>query len=143
MRTVSAVLRTIMLAGVLGCGGSGPSSTTAPGPGAPPPETPAPSVPTGIVIYAGNGQTGGKGTGLGAPLCTNVVDAAGHLLHGITVTYTVATGGGTITAPTSPTTDNSGIATSGTWILGPGTGTQTVTASSAGVPSVTFTATSI
>jgi hypothetical protein len=97
--------------------------------------------PASIVIYAGNGQTGPAGSQLPAPLCTNVLDAAGHLLHGIVVTYTVTSGGGTIADPTTPSTDPNGIATSGRWTLGPGTGPQTVTASAVGAGSVTFTAT--
>jgi hypothetical protein len=96
--------------------------------------------PATLVIYAGDGQTGTRGNIVDAPLCTNVLDAAGHRLYGIRVTYTVATGGGSISPPTEPVTDNSGIATSGLWTLGQLAGDQTVTASSAGVASVTFTA---
>jgi hypothetical protein len=94
-----------------------------------------------IVIYQGNGQNGPAGSQLPGPLCTNVLDAGKHLLHGIVVTYTVTTGGGTIGDPTTPRTDPNGVATSGLWTLGPGTGPQTVTATAAGAGSVTFTAT--
>jgi len=100
-----------------------------------------PGAPNRIVIYSGDGQVGNRGGTLPDPLCTNVLDAAGNLLTGITVTYVVATGGGAIAAPTSPATDGQGIATSGHWTLGLGTGVQTVTAT-ASVGSVTFHANS-
>ena len=127
MRFVSALLLTSVIA--LGaCGGysSAPSSQVA----------------TRITIYTGDGQTGLKSSALADPLCTNVFDASGRLMYGVMVTYTVATGGGQLQPPASVATDTRGIATSGTWTLGPAAGTQTVTASTAGVAaSVTFTAT--
>jgi hypothetical protein len=132
MRSVSAMFLTSLLA-LGGCGGysSAPDAYTGPAP-----------VATRITIYTGDGQSGLKGSALSDPLCTNVWDASGRLMHGVTVAYTVATGGGQLQAPTSVQTDARGIATSGTWTLGPTAGTQTVTASTAGVAaSVTFTAT--
>jgi hypothetical protein len=104
--------------------------------------TVVPGAPAKVTIYAGNGQAGPHGSQLKDPLCTNVNDAAGNPIIGATVSYTVMTGGGTLAAPTSPATDGSGIAISGLWTLGAGTGAQTVMASSAGATSVTFTATS-
>lgn len=133
MRPVHASFLVSLLA-LAGCGGStGPTS------GGSVDQQEAP--PASIVIYLGNGQNGPAGTQLPDPLCTNVLDAGKHLLHGIVVTYTVASGDGTIGEPTTPRTDPNGIATSGPWKLGPGTGVQTVTASAAGAGSVTFTAT--
>ena len=134
MRSVSAMFLTSLLA-LGGCGGgysSAPASNT----------TAPPQVATRITIYQGDGQTGPKGSVLPDLLCTNVLDASGRLMYGVTVTYTVATGGGQLQLPTSVATDSRGIATSGTWTLGPAAGTQTVTASTAGVVgTVTFTAT--
>jgi hypothetical protein len=103
--------------------------------------TVGPGAPVSIVIFSGEGQSGNKGTTLLDPLCTNVKDAAGNLIIGAIVTYTVATGGGTIAAPTAPPTDPGGIATSGLWTLGPNAGSQTVSASSPGAGSLMFTAT--
>jgi hypothetical protein len=97
--------------------------------------------PARITIYAGNGQSGPAGSQLSDPLCTNVLDAAGNLIVGAMVSYVVATGGGGLANPTTPHTDPSGIAISGLWTLGSGTGAQTVTAFSEGAGSVTFTAT--
>jgi len=93
-----------------------------------------------VVVYSGNNQTGAIGSQLPAPLCTNVLDAAGNLIIGATVTYTVATGGGQLASPTAPQTDPSGIATSGLWTLGSVSGDQTVTAT-VGSANVVFTAT--
>lgn len=133
MRPVSASFLVSLLA-LAGCGGS-----TAPTSGGSLDRREAP--PASIVIYLGNGQNGAAGSQLPDPLCTNVLDAAGHLLHGVMVTYMVVSGGGTISDPTTPSTDANGIATSGLWTLGSGKGAQTVTATAAGAGSVTFTAT--
>jgi len=133
MRPVHASFLVSLLA-LSGCGGS-----TGPQSGGSVDRHEAP--PASIVIYLGNGQNGPAGTQLPDPLCTNVLDAGKNLLHGIVVTYTVTSGGGTIGDPTTPRTDPNGIATSGRWTLGPGTGPQTVTASAVGAGSVTFTAT--
>ena len=133
MRSVSAMFLTSLLA-VGGCGGySSGADTTGPT-----------SVATRITIYTGDGQPGFKGSALPEFLCTNVWDASGRLILGATVTYIVATGGGVLQDPASVQTDSRGIATSGTWTLGPTAGMQTVTASTAGAAgslSVTFTAT--
>jgi len=100
-----------------------------------------PGAPASVTIFSGDGQSGPAGSLLPDPLCTNVKDAAGNLIIGATVSYTVMTGGGQLADPTAPTTDANGIAISGLWTLGPAAGTQTVVASSAGASSVTFTAT--
>jgi hypothetical protein len=132
MRPNSVLLLTSLIA-LAACGGS---------PSAPANNTAAPPrVPTRITIYTGDGQVGPKGGDLD-PLCTNVFDASGRLMGGVVVTYTVTTGGGHMQAPASVATDANGIATSGTWTLGPAAGVQTVTASTPGVAqTVTFTAT--
>jgi alpha-amylase len=103
--------------------------------------TVVPGAPASMVIVAGDGQSGPAGSQLSVPLCTSVKDAAGNLIVGATVSYTVMTGGGQLADPTAPTTGADGIAISGLWTLGPAAGTQTVVASSAGAGSVTFTAT--
>jgi len=100
-----------------------------------------PGAPAEIIVYAGNGQSGAAGSQLGDPLCTNVKDAAGNLIVGAVVTYTVVTGGGSLAEPTAPATGTDYIARSGLWTLGPNPGAQTVKAESPGAGSVTFTAT--
>jgi Bacterial Ig-like domain (group 2) len=103
--------------------------------------TVVPGAPASIRIFAGNNQSGPSGSRLSDPLCTNVLDAAGNWIVGAEVSYVVATGDGVLANPTAPETDASGIAISGPWTLGPDAGPQTVTASSPGAGSVTFTAT--
>jgi hypothetical protein len=97
-------------------------------------------VVTSIVVYSGNDQSAARGSALQEPLCTNVLDQAGHRMIGVPVTYTVASGGGTVGAPSTASTDGAGIATSGTWTLGPSGGAQTVTASAGTNVTVTFRA---
>ena len=68
-----------------------------------------------------------------------VRDGSDNPLGGVAVTFAVTTGGGTITGGHA-TSNSAGIATVGSWTLGPNTGTNTLVAST-GTLSVTFTAT--
>ncbi len=128
MRSVSR-LRAFFALTLAACGGY---ASSGPNPNA---------VPVAVQIYTGDGQSGPKGSTLRDPLCTYVLDAAGKQLVGITVTYTVTTGGGQMQAPGTAPTDGYGISTSGSWTLGGTSGTQTVVASVLGATPVTFTAT--
>ena len=103
--------------------------------------TVTPSAPVEVRLWSGNLQSAAAGTNVSESLCTVVLDAQGNLIKGLVVTYTVATGGGTIAAPTAPATNAQGIAISGLWKLGATTGQQTVTATYGTLPPVTFTAT--
>lgn len=67
-----------------------------------------------------------------------VTALAGGPAPGIEIRFAVS-GGGTV-AIASVRTDRDGMATTGTWTLGPATGAQTVTARSAGLADVVFTA---
>lgn len=71
-----------------------------------------------------------------------VLDADYRPVAGVTVTFAVGAGGGTITGAT-PVTDSLGIAAVGSWTLGTAAGANTLMASIAGsaLPPVTFTAT--
>ena len=100
-----------------------------------------PGDPATVTIFAGNNQSGPAGAVLMDPLCTTVKDAAGNLIIGAPVTYTVTTGGGTLGTPTTPVTGPDGVAVSGLWTLGPAEGQQKVTATSPGATPVTFAAT--
>jgi hypothetical protein len=93
--------------------------------------------PATLAAVSGGGQSAGAGAQLAAPLVVRVTDARGNAVPGVAVTWG-AQGGGTIT-PLAPTTDGSGYARA-TWRLGT-TGTQQATATVAGLPAVTFTAT--
>lgn len=68
-----------------------------------------------------------------------VRDAAGNPVSGVTVTFALTSGGGEITGGTQ-TTNAQGVATIGSWRVGPTSGTNTVTATVSGLTPVTFTA---
>jgi hypothetical protein len=72
-----------------------------------------------------------------------VTDTGGNPSQGVTVSFAVTAGGGSV-APASAPTDVSGIATASSWTLGPGAGTNnnTVEATAAGLSGspVVFTA---
>lgn len=68
-----------------------------------------------------------------------VSDQRGAPQAGVPVTFAVTGGGGTLTGGTA-TTNSSGIATVGSWTIGPGDGANTLSATSGNLPAVTFTA---
>ena len=72
-----------------------------------------------------------RGSGGGDASLGDGAGQNGNLLTGVTVTFTVTSGGGTVTGATQ-TTDASGIATVGQWVLGPNLGINTLTATAAG-----------
>ena len=80
------------------------------------------SVPTLIEAFAGNGQVGIPGTQLAAPLTVEVTDQDGDPSRGVTVSWSVLTGGGNI-SPVTSTTDAAGRAMA-QFTLGPGEGEQ-------------------
>lgn len=95
-----------------------------------------------LSLRDGNGQSGTVGTTLAQPFRVVASDAEGQPVGGVTVTWAVATGGGSLSTSTS--TDAGGISQV-TLTLGPAEGEQTVTASvsSASGSPVTFTATAL
>ena len=93
-----------------------------------------------MTVSAGNNQVAAGGTAVATPPAVLVQDAGGNVKAGVTVTFAVGSGGGSVTGA-SATTNASGIATVGSWTLGPNAGANTLVASTTGVPSVTFTAT--
>lgn len=94
-----------------------------------------------LVASAGNNQTAGVGTAVAIAPAVRVNDAFGNPVAGIVVTFTVSSGGGSASGTTA-TSNASGIATVGSWVMGSLTGTNTLTASAPGLPSVVFSATS-
>ncbi len=96
---------------------------------------------TTIALQSGSGQSGIVGSTLANPLVALVTASDGLGVGGVTVTFAVASGGGSVGSATA-VTDDGGLAQT-TWRLGSTAGTQTVTASAgtlAGSP-VTYTAT--
>jgi hypothetical protein len=70
-----------------------------------------------------------------------VKDQNGNPMAGISVSFIVANGGGSLTGA-SAVTSSSGVATVGSWTLGTAIGTNTLVASAGSLTPVTFTATS-
>ncbi len=97
--------------------------------------------PTDISDAGGGGQSAVAGTALPNPLRVVVRDAQGDPVAGVDVTWTVATGGGTLSANVQPTGAD-GISAV-TLVLGPAPGTQLVTAAVVGLTGspVSFTET--
>ena len=75
------------------------------------------------------------------PVAVKVADASGNPLEGVSITWAVATGGGSVDHANSPT-DAGGIAVAG-WTLGNALGRQTMTASVQDLTSVTFQASAL
>jgi adhesin/invasin len=94
-----------------------------------------------IRVVSGNNQTGQAGGSLPSPLVVQVLDDGDNPVGGVAVGWTVASGGGSV-SPASATTGADGQASTA-WTLGPGIGSQRVSASVPGAGSVRFDATSI
>jgi len=103
-----------------------------------------PAPPARIGIQAGNNQQAPIGTTLAIAPAAAVSDQSGNPVSNVSVTFAVASGGGSVTGGNT-TTNTSGVATVGSWTLGPlpGTNTVTATASGSGIAGnpATFTAT--
>jgi alpha-tubulin suppressor-like RCC1 family protein len=98
-------------------------------------------VATHIAVHAGNNQSAGLGAPVATPPSVKVTDADANPVSGVSVTFAVASGGGSITGA-DQSTNASGIATVGSWTLGPSAGSNTLIANAAGLGSsyVAFTA---
>jgi hypothetical protein len=86
-----------------------------------------------------NNQTGTVGLVLADSIQVHVTTASGAAISGTTVTWTVATGAGTVNPTTSVTNVNGDARTS--WTLGATAGANTVTASIPSGATATLTAT--
>jgi hypothetical protein len=80
---------------------------------------------------AGNGQSGPVGNLLTDPLRVRVTDASGNAVAGVSVSWSVVSGGGAV-SPTSSSTDADGLAASA-FTLGPAEGDQQAQAEVAGL----------
>jgi hypothetical protein len=80
-------------------------------------------------------QSAPVNTAVGAPPSVLVRDGSGTPVAGMTVTFAVTSGGGTVLPATPVLTDASGIATVGSWTLGatPGANTLSATATGSGI----------
>jgi adhesin/invasin len=98
--------------------------------------------PASVAINAGEGQTATAGTAVSIPPSVVVRDAHGKPVPSVSVSFAVASGGGSVTGA-APVTGLDGIAMVGSWTLGAVPGTNTLTATVNSLPPLTFTATGI
>jgi hypothetical protein len=96
----------------------------------------------GLRAVRGSGQSGAVGAALPKALTVRVVDAAGLPVPGVSVTFTVTGGGGSLGGSgTKVVTANADGLAEVTLTLGAAAGVNTVSAASAGLAPVVFTAT--
>jgi hypothetical protein len=100
------------------------------------------NVPATVAVNAGNNQSAAPSGQVTTAPSVLVKDSANNVVVGATVTFAVASGGGSLGASGTVVTNASGIATSPAWTLGSSPGSNTLTASVEYLSSVTFTATS-
>jgi adhesin/invasin len=93
----------------------------------------------GLIIVSGNGQSGPAGGTLPLPLVVRLLDGSGNPIAGGAVSWVIGAGGGSVD-PAASTTAPDGT-TSAVWTLGPGLGSNTLTAVVSGVGTVQFSAT--
>jgi len=101
--------------------------------------TTEPRTPTKLEIVGGANQTGRIGEGLAGKIIVRASDKEGPL-EGVVITIASSGQGGGSASPATVTTGATGEAQV-TWTLGSTIGTQTLTFSTTGVPSVSATAT--
>lgn len=98
------------------------------------------AAPDTIVVNGGNGQSAPVNAAVPVAPSVRVADQYGNPVINQPVTFSVTGGGGSVTG--SPAnTNSSGIATVGSWILGPNPGPNTMNATVSGLPAVGFNAT--
>jgi hypothetical protein len=127
LHLVRVLVLAVVSLGLTACGGGG-------GGGHKPPPGPA-----SITIVSGNSQTGVAGLVLPDALTVRVADSGARPVAGVTVSWAVTAGGGTVT-PASSVTDSGGAANT-RWTLGTTAGANRVTATVAGISGVMFEAT--
>ena len=105
--------------------------------------TVTPGTATQIALNAGNNQSATAGSAVATVPSVIVKDANGNPVAGVSVTFAVATGGGTVAPTTAVTTGSDGIAAVTSWTLGTTAGSNTLTATSGSLTGspVTLTAT--
>lgn len=95
--------------------------------------------PSSAIAIAGDNQSAKYGSVLPIPPTLKVMDIDGNPLSGVAVTFSLANGG-SVAVPNAVTGPD-GVASAGSWTLGPSVGTNTLVASVAGLAmAVNFTA---
>jgi protocatechuate 3,4-dioxygenase beta subunit len=95
--------------------------------------------PAAMVLVSGDAQVGAAGNTLPLPVIIRVTDASGVPVSGVAVAFAPAASSGTVSAATvlTDTTGSAGVL----WTLGTSLGADSLSATVAGVPTVTVTAT--
>ncbi len=91
---------------------------------------------------AGDGQTAVVKTSVPVVPTVKLTDANGNPVEGREVSFTVVSGDGTLGTAVK-TTDASGTASVGSWVLGQYPGAQSISATAGGVAGIVFTATAL
>ena len=116
-----------------GCGGSSSTTTNPP---------PTNTTPASVVVQAGDGQQAAPGAAVATSPAVLVTNSAGQPIPGVTVTFTIDSGGGSLST-TSATTGANGIATAGTWTLGSSEGRNTLRVTVGSLSPVKIAATAV
>lgn len=96
-----------------------------------------------LSVQAGDSQIGAPGALVPIRPAIRVQDEHGNPIHGVAVSFALVSGGGTVTG-TDALSDTMGVATVGSWTLGPVPGTNTMSATVVGsADTVLFTATAL
>jgi hypothetical protein len=99
-----------------------------------------PPVATAISANSSTSLTATAGTAVPEQPSVIVQDQRDDPMTGVTVTFAVTGGGGSVTGG-SAVTNSAGVATVGAWVLGTTAGTNTLSATAADLPAVSFVAT--
>jgi hypothetical protein len=102
--------------------------------------TGTPGPPASMTLNGGDGQSALVGAPVPIPPTVRITDAFYNPVPGVAVSFSVAPGQGSVTG--SPArTDSNGVAGVTSWTLGPDPGVNIVTAATAGLDEVVFSAT--
>src|SRR5687767_10025312 len=121
-RSLAALAATLALLMLVACGG---------GDGAPAPTEPPPATEASASAVAGDDQVADAGAAVPVRPAVRVAERSGRPVSGVSVTFSVAAGGGSV-AGSSATTGDDGVATVGSWRLG-ATGPNVLRATVSGV----------
>ena len=92
--------------------------------------------PGKILPHAGNNTTTPVDAAVTPAPAVKVLDQFDNPIAGVQVSFAATQGGGQVTGPTA-TTDAAGVATVGSWVMGPNAGPNQLTVSVVGFPTVT------
>ncbi len=103
--------------------------------------TAVPNAPIRTSVAAGDGQSAPVGTAVSVAPAMRITDRHDNPVAGLTATFLILEGGGTITGAATGVTDAAGVATVGGWRLGATPGRNRLRGEYPGLPPVEFVAT--